>query len=233
MEDGGGKVRRQHFMPEAVQKTAKRVLEPHERIAEVLFGLIMVLTITGSMRVAKLGHDDVRTMLIGALGCNFAWGVIDGVFYVLGCLAEKGQNLKAWKAFRKATDPHRGHKLIIEALPPLLASVLQPAELELIRQRLMQLPEQSVHAHVTRRDLFGAFGVFMFVFLSTFPVAVPFILVQNAPLAMYISNGVAVGMLFLTGFAYGRVVGRSPWGFGVGMVALGLALVALTIALGG
>jgi hypothetical protein len=70
-------------------KLTKRLLEPHERIAEVLFGLIMVLTFTGSLSVAEAGRDDVRTMLIAALGCNIAWGIIDGVLYLMGCLAEK------------------------------------------------------------------------------------------------------------------------------------------------
>ena len=37
---------------------SKRVLEPHERVAEVLFGLIMVLTFTGSLSIAESGRDD-------------------------------------------------------------------------------------------------------------------------------------------------------------------------------
>jgi hypothetical protein len=32
----------------------------------------MVLTFTGSLSVAEAGREDVRTMLIGALGCNIA-----------------------------------------------------------------------------------------------------------------------------------------------------------------
>jgi VIT1/CCC1 family predicted Fe2+/Mn2+ transporter len=76
-------------------------------------------------------------------------------------------------------------------------------------------------------------GVFLLVFLSTFPVAVPFIFMQRAGSAMRVSNAIAVAMLFITGLAYGRCVGRSPWGFGIGMVVLGAVLVALTMALGG
>ena len=53
-------------------KSSKRVLEPHERIAEGLFGLIMVLTFTGSLSVAEGGREDISTMLIGAVGCNIA-----------------------------------------------------------------------------------------------------------------------------------------------------------------
>jgi len=64
-------------------------------------------------------------------------------------------------------------------------------------------------------------------------VAIPFIFVENTRLAMRISNLIAVVMLFVTGFAYGRIIGRSPKLFGVGMVVLGGILVAITIALGG
>jgi hypothetical protein len=90
----------------------RRVLEPSERIAEVLFGLIMVLTFTGSLSIAEVGRDDVRTMLIGALGCNFAWGVIDGVLYLMGALAERGRNLKTFQAVRVAADPAQAHALV-------------------------------------------------------------------------------------------------------------------------
>ena len=71
---------------------SKRVLEPSDRIAEVLFGLIMVLTFTGSISVAHADRDEVRTMLIGALGCNLAWGIIDAMLYLMGNLSEKGQD---------------------------------------------------------------------------------------------------------------------------------------------
>jgi VIT1/CCC1 family predicted Fe2+/Mn2+ transporter len=75
--------------------------------------------------------------------------------------------------------------------------------------------------------------VFLLVFLSTLPIAVPFMLMRNASSALRTSNGIALVMLFLAGVAYARVVGRSPWIFGVSMMALGSVLVALTIALGG
>ena len=65
-------------MPEPSVTSSKSVLDPIERISEVLFGLIMVLTFTGSLSVAEAGREDVRVMLLGALGCNLAWGIIDG-----------------------------------------------------------------------------------------------------------------------------------------------------------
>ncbi len=214
-------------------KSSKRVLEPVERVSEVLFGLIMVLTFTGSLSIAEAGRDDIRTMLIGALGCNLAWGIIDGVFYLMGCLAEKGRNLLTYQAVRRETDPQKAQRLIAKALPPVVASVLQQEELEAMRQRLNQLPEPPSRARLAKVDWVGAFGVFLLVFLSTLPVAVPFIFMHKAALAMRVSNAIAVGMLFIAGAAYGRYIGRSAMAFGISMVLLGSVLVALTMALGG
>ena len=86
----------------------KRALDPIDRLSEVLFGLIMVLTFTGSLSVYEAGREDVRTMLVGALGCNLAWGVIDAVFYLMGCLAEKSRALASFRAVREAGGSRAG-----------------------------------------------------------------------------------------------------------------------------
>ena len=211
-----------------------RSLDPSESLLEILFGLIMALTMTAGARLLADPATVVPFELMVALvGCNVAWGIIDGILYLMGCLADKGRNLLTLRAVRKASDPQKAQSLIAGALPPLIASILQPAELEAMRQRLVNLPEPPAKARVGKTDLIGAFGVFLLVFITTFPVAIPFIFMHNAMLAMRVSNGVAVAMLFLAGFLYGRNVGRSPWAFGVAMVILGAVLVALTMALGG
>lgn len=213
--------------------SSKRVLEPYDRVSEVLFGLIMVLTATGSLSVAGAGRAEVRTMLIGALGCNLAWGIIDAVLYLMGCLAERGKNLLNLRAVRDAKNPQAAQRALAGALPPLLASVLQPAELAAICERLQKLPEPPERAHLRGEDWRGAVGVFLLVFLSTFPVVIPFLFMQNALLALRISNLIAIVMLFVTGVAFGRITGRSPWVTGIAMVILGTILVAITMALGG
>ncbi|HEV2840389.1 MAG TPA: VIT1/CCC1 transporter family protein [Chthoniobacterales bacterium] len=215
------------------ERSTKRVLEPIDRVSEVLFGLIMVLTFTGSLSVAEAGRDDVRTMLIGALGCNLAWGIIDGVLYLMGCLAEKGRGLLTFRAVRQATDPSEAHRLIADALPQVIASVLKPAELEAVHERLKQLPEPPEKAQLHKDDWLGAVGVFLLVFLCTFPVVIPFIFMREAGPALRVSNAIAIVMLFLTGYAFGRMSGRHPWLFGISMVFLGLILVGMTMALGG
>src|SRR6187200_2537392 len=116
--------------------TPARLLSPIDRVSEVLFGLIMVLTFTGSLSIVEAGRDDIRAMLIGALGCNIAWGIIDGIMYLMGCLAEKGRDLSTFHAVREAGDPKQAERLIADALPSVVASVLGPAELERLHERL-------------------------------------------------------------------------------------------------
>lgn len=209
------------------------MLDPSERTAEVLFGLIMVLTFTGSLSVAHAGRDDVRAMLIGALGCNIAWGIIDAVLYLMGCLAEQGRSFAIFRAVRGTSDPGHGRRLIADTLPPVVASVLDPDALEQVRQKLLTLPPPPARARLSGEDWRGAAAVFLLVFLSTLPVVVPFVFSSDAMLALRISNTIAVAMLCGVGVAYGRHAGQSPWLVGLSMVLLGCVLVALTIALGG
>jgi hypothetical protein len=211
----------------------KRLLDPIDRISEVLFGLIMVLTFTGSFSAAQAGRADIREMLIGAIGCNLAWGIIDGVMYLMACLSERGQGILTLRAVRDASVAHEAYRAIADALPEGVSNVLQSPELETIRQRLSQLPEPPARPRLRRDDWLGAAAVFLWVFVSTFPVVIPFIFMHDAMLALRVSNGVAVGMLFLTGLAFGRCVGYRPWVLGISMVLLGSAMVGLTIALGG
>jgi VIT1/CCC1 family predicted Fe2+/Mn2+ transporter len=221
-------------MPDApADRSSNRVLEPSERISEVLFGLIMVLSITGSLSVAEAGREDVRTMLIGALGCNLAWGLIDAVMYLMACLGEQAGKIRTVLAVRRAADPEAAHRVIAGALPPLVASVFQPAELERVRLYLNGLPAPAESPRLRGRDWRGALGVFLLVFLSTLPVVLPFVFPHSPVRAIRFSNAIAVGMLFLTGHAFGRTAGYHPWATGIAMVALGCVLVGITIALGG
>jgi hypothetical protein len=214
-------------------KSSRRVLDPMYRVNEVLFGLIMVLTFTGSLSVAQAGRDEIHKMLIGALGCNLAWGFIDGLFYLMGGLAEKGQNLMTYIAVRTTTDPQHAQRLIADKLPPVVASILEPAELESMRQRLKQLPEPPARASLNKEDWLGAIGIFLLVFLSTFPVVIPFVFMQSTLPALRVSNAIAIVMMFTTGYSYGRLTGYHALGVGIAMVILGAIVVSATIALGG
>jgi VIT1/CCC1 family predicted Fe2+/Mn2+ transporter len=203
------------------------------RVSEVLFGLIMVLTFTGSLSVATAGHAEVREMLVGALGCNLAWGVIDAMLYLLGVLAEKGHGLAALRALQTTSDAEKGRSIVADALPPLVASVLEPSELDRVRERLLRLPPPPRAARLQADDWRAALAICILVFVSTLPVAIPFVLMHEAHGALRVSNAIAIAMLFLCGYAVGGMTGHHRWAAGLAMVILGSAVVAMTMALGG
>src|SRR5262245_46391327 len=192
----------------------------------------MVLTSTGTLSVVGAGRPEIRTMILAALGCNLAWGIIDAGLYVLGCIDERGRNLVTLRAVRQAADPAEARRVIAEALPEPLAR-LPDEHLEPVRQELLRLPEPPQRPGLTRDDWLAALGVCLLVFLSTFPPVIPFLLWGDVHTALRISNAIAIAMLFGCGYAFARGTGLRPWPTGLVMVAIGLALVAVAVALGG
>jgi VIT1/CCC1 family predicted Fe2+/Mn2+ transporter len=172
-------------------------------------------------------------MLFGAIGCNLAWGIVDAFMYLINNITERGQGILKQRAVRGAKNPEAAQRIIVDALPKSVASVLQQYEIESLRQRLSPLPEPPARPRLGKQDFLGAVGVFLIVFLSTFPVVIPFIFMHNAQRALRISNAIALVMLFLCGYWLGRHAGHRPWGMGFAMVVVGSVLVAITIALGG
>src|SRR5258708_4778321 len=211
----------------------KLVLAPIDRVLEVLAGVIMVLTFTNVLSVSHAGKADVRAMLIGSLGCNLAWGIIDGVMYLMNSLATRGRELRALRAIRRADDSDEAQRMLAAELPEGFAAVLYPAALEPFFRRLRALPEPSARPELTGDDWLGAFRIFGLVFFSTLPVVLPFLLVSRPALALRISNLVAISLLFLTGYVFGRHTGHSPWRLGIAMVLIGCLLTGVAISLGG
>jgi len=220
-------------MTEQSAKPFDLVREPTSRLSQALFGLIMALTFTGTLSVTDSSHDDMRAMLIGALTSSLVWAVIDGLFYLMGCLSRKGRLIQALLAVQKAQAPETAHRVIAGALPPLIAAVLKPAEYESLHQRLLRLPEPPAHPGLDKADWLRAVGVTLWVVLVTFPISIPFMFMTDVEHAMRVSNGIAIVLLFLLGMAYGRLAGYRPWRTGLAMVVFGSVLVAFTIALGG
>jgi hypothetical protein len=208
-------------------------LDPIARVSEVLFGLIMALTFTGTLSVVEAGREEVRTMLVGAIGCNIAWGLVDAVMYLMTRLTERGRDLHAVRSVREAMDPAQGRRIIAEALPPLVAANLPDEALETLRLRLNGMPGLPRGPRLARADYLGAVGVFLLVVVSTLPVVAPFVVMSSPVPALRISNAIAVLMMFACGYRLGRYGQHRPLITGVAMALIGCVLVALTIALGG
>ena len=222
-----------HEVAAESEQANRQILDPIERSSEILFGLIMVLSFTCSVSAATAGREEIRTMLFGAIGCNLAWGLVDAVMYVMQSLIARNRGLAILKAVRRARDSRPAHALIAGAVPDVLARLLKPDDLERLRTQVALLPDPAARARLNREDLRGAAAVFLLVFLSTFPVVIPFLLIQEPRLALRVSNAVAIVMLYIAGHRLGHFSGLRPVITGSSMVAIGMVLVLITVALGG
>ena len=89
----------------ANQRFVHRYLDPGERLGEIVFGLIMVLTFTTTAR-ATLEEEGPRELLLAALGCNIAWGIIDGGMFIMSAMLDRGRTEQA-RALAAHDTPQR------------------------------------------------------------------------------------------------------------------------------
>ena len=211
----------------------RTVLDPLERASEIMFGLIMALTFTCTVSVVSSGRSDVMTMLISAIGCNTAWGLVDGAMYVLAEVVTRKRK-HSFAVGLAGASPADARRMLLETLPDGAGRVLGSEDLDRLAKGVRALPAPTASLMPNRDDMRGAVAIFLLVFLSTFPVALPFLIFSDVSVALRTSNAIAVISLFLVGTHLGRYMKqRHPWAMGLVVALFGAILVAITIALGG
>lgn len=219
-----------HWIPAT---TSSGSLSSVDRINEVLFGLIMVLTFTCSISAATAGHEELSTILWSALGCNIAWGFVDALMYLFSVLLERGETFASVRIIRSAATEADAIKAIQDVVPSFIAHAIREEHMAGIAGEIRKLPEPPQKVVLTFGDLRQALAIFLLVFLSTFPVTLPFMLIHHVPVAIRVSNIVALVLLFLTGVYLAGKTGRSSLVTGLAFAVIGTVLVTVTMALGG
>ena len=216
----------------AMNEPPKSVLDPVDRLSEIIFGLLMALSFTGTMSVAVGDGEGVRGVLVAALGCNVAWGIVDGVMFVLTTAVGRARRLNFIDTLRNAALPE-ARRIFIRNLPEDVRLIISDTDAEALLLRVRALQSTGLRKVVHPQDFSDAISIFVLVAASTLPPSIPFLFIDELHIAMRLSNAVALVMLFFIGAQLGRYMGRSPWPMGFAMAAIGAILVAVTIALGG
>jgi hypothetical protein len=208
------------------------VLEPIDRMSEIIFGLLMALTFTGTMSASVAGGERVASVLMAALGCNIAWGLVDAVMFVLATVVERARRNKFVTAIH-TLPMGEAQEAFLENLPWEARRVMDDKEVDRFLTRVRDQPARPAQQVIDISDFKAASVIFILVVLSTLPPSLPFLFVGDLYRAMRISNGVALVMLFLIGAQLGTYAGGRPWPMAFAMASIGAMLVAVTIALGG
>jgi len=208
-------------------------LDKPSRISEILFGLIMVLTFTGTISVSTVGRQEISELLWAALGCNLAWGLVDAVMYLMNEVIDRAHGVKLLNRIKLSDNISETRKMVKESISSLFSYLMEDEEIDRLGVKLKNLPDLPVRKSLTFKDFKIAGEIFLLVFLSTFPVTLPFLFSKNVALAMRISNCIALILLFIGGFSLAKYSGIRPVLTGLIYSAIGIFLVAFTIALGG
>jgi len=221
-----------------MKRFVPKYLDPASRLGEILFGLIMVLTVTltAGLTVAE-GRPGVRQLLLAAIGCNLAWGIIDAVMYIMNCVTERSGKVRLIEAVQRARDARAALDIIQNEIEPELQSLLDPEEREAFSRSILNHMAKAritnAGARVAQDDLYGALACFWLVFASCLPAAIPFLIFSQPHFALRVSNFLLIALLFLVGQKWAQYAGTNRLFTGSAMVTIGIVLVGVAILLGG
>jgi hypothetical protein len=229
--------RRPNSQDEGRSSLMHRYLDPATSLSEILFGLIMTLTFTlgAGIVIEDEGREGARQLLIAVVGCNIAWGVIDGALYLVSELFQRGRIQRLAQAVRATRDDRDAVPVVARQLDDLLADSTGDAERDALYLRVAAHLRSKPPAsnRVGKADIFGAITSFWLVVLTSVPAVLPFLLFDDARFALRVSNAILLAMLFVTGYWWSRFTLGKPWVVGLWFLLGGLALVAIAIPLGG
>lgn len=222
----------------------ERLLDPIDSLAETIYSVLILLTFTLAFRIVRLGDNPtqplpesyVNELLLAAIGCTLAWGLIDGVMHVLLAVLQRGERHRLLLQLQAAETEQAAVAVIADELDYILEPIISDSERQaLYRGALPQLRAGELRPlGFKREDFAGALGCLLVAVLAVLPSLVPFVLLRdNYALAIRVSNIVSFAMLFGAGYRWGVHTGASPWKTGLLLVAVGALMVLIAIPLGG
>lgn len=218
------------------------LIDPIDRLVETIYSVLVLLTFTLAFRIfmlepgAAITDDYVIELLTGATLAIVAWGVIDGIVYLLAEVLERGERHRILWYLHSADNQAEA----VEVIADELDFILEPIASEDQRTRLYEdvvahlIDNEPQPVKLKREDFIGASTCVLIAIVSVLPSFVPFLIFRNNyPLAIRISNLVSFAVLFYSGYEWGKYTGVNPWRIGFLLVMVGVLLVAIAIPFGG
>ena len=214
-----------------------RYLDPGETLGEVLGGFIMALTFTLGARLFAAGEQlEAHDLVLAIVGCNVAWGVIDATLFVLNSLFYRSRHARFFRALKDVRSETDALAAVAEEFgledEPL---AVHPEDRTRLYQSLLALSLRAAPARkgLRRQDFVAAIIVFALVSATAIPGVIPLLLLADSNLALHVSNGVLILLLFVVGYWWGGYTDAPSWRVGLTAMLIGGFMVLVAVALGG
>ncbi len=219
-----------------VRSYLERHIEPSEWWGALLFGLIMAMIFTvGGRSVVAEGEDATHDMLVGVIGCNVAWGIIQGWMFVLEAVFERTRLAHLLKEVKESTDEEQALAAIRDELDPTLEMVASDEERARLYAHILGNVKKADQPKtgIKRDDLITATIIFVLISLTALPAVLPFLLMDNLRDALRVANSLQVLLLFLVGFGWANATHANRWVSGLGVMFVGILMAVVGELLGG
>lgn len=213
----------------------QKALDPADRLCEVTCGLVMTLTILLTAGYYVEGASNPKhALLVVAVGCNLAWGLIDGLLYVMSDLYVRAKQRRGLRLLRTA-EPARGEEVVQAQVANGIGAVLDADEQATVASVFYgaALRTADPPSGVTLDNVRTTLATVLLNMLALVPPIVVFALVDEWRPALNVASALLVLMMFAVGEAWARAAKLAPWRAGVSMVVLGGTMVTIALLLGG
>jgi len=219
-------------------------LDPIDALFTIFFSILFALLFTLAYDIlihlgvisATFASGYGRELFVTILGAVAAWGIIDGVLYVLGEGLARSERYRLLQYVQTSDSEDEAAAAIADELDfilePIASSELRNALYRDIRARLSRSEPQPIG--VRREDVFGAIATVLLSVVAVLPSLLPLLLLpDNTALAIRISNLVSFLVIFAVGYSWGLHTDTNPWKIGLLLSSVCLAMVLVAMLLGG
>ena len=221
-----------------------RLLDPIDLLAEVIFSVLIILLFTLGFGIVLRGAnpgkpitvEHMNELIIAAFGAILAWGIIDGIVFVLLSVLERGERHRILTQIQTAATDQEAVGVIAGEFDHILEPITGEERRHILYEDMLKHLRGSRPRPVgfQREDFAGAVGSVLVAVLAVLPSFVPLALLRQQPvLAIRLSNVVSFTVLFLAGYRWGRYTGANPWKTGLLLFGAGVIMIAVAIPLGG
>ncbi len=219
-------------------------LDPLDALFTIFFSVLFALLFTQSYAIliyrdvmdASFSSGYGQELFVAILGAVTAWGIIDGVLYVLAEVFGRRERYRLLQYIQTSSSEESAIIAIAEELDFILEPITNDVQRHALYQDILGHLSQAESQVVglQREDLVGALATVLLSVVAVLPSLLPLLLLpDNTWLAIRISNLVSVSVVFITGYGWGVYTDTNPWKTGLLLASVCLAMVLVAMLLGG
>lgn len=219
-------------------------IDPIDALFTIFFSVLFALLFTLSYSIL-IYHNVISSsfksgygieLFFTIIGAVFAWGIIDGILYILGEIFSRRERYRLLQYVQTSTSEEMAVTAIAYELDFILEPITNNEQRYALYHDICAYLSQSEPQLVSirREDIIGAVATVLLSVVAVLPSLLPLLLLpDNTALAIRISNSLSFLVIFASGYNWGLHTGTNPWKLGLLLSSVCLAMVLVAMLLGG